>query len=712
MSKGLLLGIVAGAVVMQAWAPRPAHAAVENVTLAARQEIVSFPSSYDGTQIVGVWATPSLQAQVVDGRGSVPVVILLHGYTSLFQTGHRPIDFNQGTTSETDCDFRFSLSSAGQLALKSYYQDLIDFFVARGVAVFAPDSFSGRCVLDFRARTPPGDALAHPYRRAGDAYASLQYLATTHRYVDSHRVAVVGVSHGGSAAMLAVSAVDRMTRAPFAPSGYSNPSYGYEPPPASRADWRFAAAVGVGAATGFNGYLGSNKISVASAFSQAAGLYGTYAPLMLLCGRFDTGCYEPSTATTYGKFDSLLQKAAATTPEVDVDYEIFQNAGSDYLISTNDADYAGNAAARQATYEYLESWLLPRIAGASTTGNAIEHVPLPAGQHVVSFISDYDGAEILGVLAVPQKDAVTVNGRRTQPAVILLHGSGGLFRESPLDYHVGDPAEDTPSNCYPVFSPADYDAFELKSVYQTMVDHLVARGVIVFLPDSFSGRCLRSFQDKDPPEDAYAHPFKRAQDAYAALDYLLDGSIVDHVVGDVGVAGYSHGGSGALLAVADVEAMTTCPFAPRDYTAPKWGYEPPPTPTVSRHFTAGVNFYGGMGFYGYLGTNRVDRGREAEQAAGLYGNYAPLLMVGGSEDDIYYEPDDPADDEYAKFTSFLLKAQYTTPDVPLVAHVFQGAGHRILEPSVDATYPANTAARKRIYGLLATWFLPRLQFLK
>lgn len=697
--------------VVQPWVPREAHAAVENVTLLARQEIVSFPSGYDGTEIVGVWATPSLQVEVVDGRGSVPVVILMHGYTSLFQTGHRPIDFNQGTTSESDCDFRFSLLDSGQLLLKSYYQDLIDFFVARGVAVFAPDSFSGRCVLDFRSRTPPGDVLAHPYRRAGDAYASLQHLATTYSYVDSHRVAVVGISHGGSAAMLAVADTDRMTRAPFAPVGYADPSHGYEPPPARRTDWRFAAAVGVGAATGFHGYLGSNRIPVAGALTEAAGLYGNYAPLMLLCGRFDTACYEPSTATTYGKFDSLLRKAEATAPEVGVDHEIFEDAGSDYVIPTNDADHAGNAAARQDTYQYLENWLIPRIAGTIATGNAIAHVPLAAGQHVVSFVSDYDGTEILGVLAVPQKSAVTVNGRRTQAAVILLHGSGGLFRESPLEYHTGDPAEDVPSNCYPVFSPADYDELELKSVYQTMVDFLLERGFIVFLPDSFSGRCLRSFQDKDPPGDVYAHPFKRAQDAYAALDYLRDGSVVDHVVGEVGIAGYSHGGTSAILAVADVPAMTTCPFAPRDYTAPKWGYEPPPTATATRRFAAGANFYGGMGVYGYLGTNSIDRGEEAAQAAGLYGNYAPLLMVGGSEDSIYYEPDDPDDDEYAKFTSFLLKAAHTTPEVPLAAHVFDGAGHRILEPSQDASYPANAAARKRIYGLLDTWFLPRLQFL-
>jgi dienelactone hydrolase len=292
---------------MMAVAPSPAAATVEIVPLSGSQQIVAFPSAYDGTEIIGVWATPAGQAQIVDHRGNLPVVILMHGYTSLFETGARPIDFNGGVTDEDDCDFRFDLADAGQLDVKSYYQDIIDFFVARGVAVFAPDSFSGRCLLDFRSRTPPGDVLAHAFKRAGDAYASLQYLNTTYRYVDSHRVAVVGVSYGGSAAILSVADVAGMTQAPFAPASYTDPSHGYQPPPRHQSEWRFAAAVSIGGATGYHGYLGTNAVTIGNEAAEATGLYGNYAPLLLLCGSNDTACYEPDTATTYGKFGSLLQ---------------------------------------------------------------------------------------------------------------------------------------------------------------------------------------------------------------------------------------------------------------------------------------------------------------------------------------------------------------------------------------------------------------------
>jgi dienelactone hydrolase len=711
MSRGLLVGFVTSAIAIGMW-PANAGAVVETITLPGRQEIVAFPSTYDGTDIVGVWATPSIQAQIVDGRGNVPVVILMHGYTSLFETGYRPIDFNQGTTDENDCDFRFDLANASQLRLKSYYQDIITFFVQRGVAVFAPDGFSGRCILDFRSRTPPSDQRAHAFKRAGDAYASLQHLNTTYRYVDSHRVALVGISYGGSGALLSVADVAAMTRAPFAPTGYADPSYGYGPPPAHAPAWRFAAAVSVGGATGFHGYLGTNAVTIGNEAAEAAGLYGNYAPLLLLCGRHDTACYEPNTATTYGKFDSLLHKAANTTPAVGVTHQIYSDAGSDYMIPSNDADYPGNAAARQDTFRYLEQWLIPRIAGTTSTGNAITHVPLPAGQRVVSFVSGYDGTEILGVLAVPDRNAALVNGRRTQPVVILLHGSSGLFRDSPLKYNRGNPKEAKPGNCYPVFSPQDYGKLQIKSYFQTMVDYLLARGVIVFMPDSFSGRCLTSFSDMTPPNDVYAHPFKRAHDAYEAMDYLRNASEVRTVIADIGVAGTSHGGSTAMLALADVAQMTTCPFAPPGYTDPKWGYERPPTPTATRRFAAGVNLYGGMGLYGYLGTINIDRGKEQQQAAGLYGNYAPLLMAGGDKDTIYYQPDSFSTTEWGKLTSFLFKAKHTPPDVELQAQVFPGAGHGIMDPNQDADYPANTAARRRIYGLLGSWFVPKLSFLK
>lgn len=702
---------VAFCAVMACTAMGQARAGTELIDLDATQEIIEFRSRYDGTSLVGVWATPDVDAQIIDDRGTLPAVILIHGYTSLFRTGHRPIDYNQGTTSEEDCDFVLDPADYTSFQVKSHYQDMIDFLVARGIAVLALDSFSGRCVESFTNRPAPEEVRAHSFKLAGDAYASLQHLNLTYPYVNSHRVAVVGVSYGGSAAILSVADVERMTTSPFAPAGYSDPSYGYEPPPTPAPDWRFAAAVSIGGGTGFDGYLGTNSVALGQEAEQATGLYGNHAPLLLLCGRHDSVCYEENGSSTYGKFDSLLLKAAHTTPEIPVDHVLYEDAGANYMIPTNDHKHPGNAAARAASFQQLETWLIPRIAADDGSGNTITRVPLPAGESIVSFTSAYDGIEILALMAVPSGNAVMVNGRSTHPAVVLLHGSGGLFMDSPLDFHRGDPDDAVPGNCQPVFHPDDYDQLQVGATYRQMIDFLVARGITVIMPDSFSGRCLEKFKDKRPPNDVYAHPYKRAHDAYETLRYLQESSNIAGVLGSVGVAGYSHGGTASLLALSDVDRMTTCPFAPKDYQDPSYGYEPPPTPTAQRRFRAGVNFYGGMGVYGYLGTNSVDHGKEEEQATGLYGNYAPLLMAGGAHDSIYYQADDPGDDEYGKLTSFLFKAAYTTPEVPVVAYVFENAGHQILNPSKDDDYPANAEARARIYKLVDIWFLPRLTFL-
>ena len=699
MTMAALIGVVPGV----------GSAATEEITLLAETRIVQFHSSYDGTEIVGVLATPALSAQIVDNRGTVPAVVLLHGYTSPFRTGHRPIDFNRGVTDEDACDFELDEADYQELELKSYYRDLVDYFTDRGVVVFMPDSFSGRCISSFLGRQAPDDTNAHAFKRAGDAYAALHYLVTEHRYISSRRVGVAGLWHGGSAALLAVADVEQMTRAPFAPTAFTEPSYGYRAPPSPHLTWRFAAALNINGGTGYNGYLGTNDVTIGDEISQAEGLYSNYAPVLILCGRDNSTCYEDNGATEYGKLDSLVQKALVTAPEVEFSAEVFADAGSEYMIASRDDEHVGNAQARVLSLARIDAWFLPKLNQPGLLGHTVVESLLPAGRSIVSFHSDYDGVEVLGMLAVPDGEAHTIDGRVSLPAIVLMHGSSGLWKQSPLDYHSGAPGADTPNNCAPVFSSDDYDQFEIKSSYSKIVDFFVERGVVVFMPDSFSGRCLESFKNKKPPNDVYAHPFTRAQDAYESLRYLRNLSPVSLWLSRVGVGGISHGGSSAILAVADVERMDTCPYAPRDYRDAEDGYEPLRAPSESLHFAAAVNFYGGMGFYGYLGTNSADHD-DVDQARGLYGNYAPLLMVGGDDDSIYYVPDDPSDDEYEKFTSFLLKADLTTPEVPVAGHVFPDAGHSIMDPGRDDDYPANVAARAAIYRLLASELLPTLQF--
>ena len=680
---------------------RSAHA---QVPLAApAQEVIDFVSPYDGTRIVGVWATPALQSDGLGGTVPVPAAILMHGYTGPFRSSASPLD-------PESCELRLDEDEREDLVLKSYYQEMADFLVARGVAVFVPDSFSGRCLEDFLGRSPPDDTSAHAAHRAGDAYASLQHLVGAYSYVDRNAVAAIGLWHGGAAALLAVADVERMDRAPFAASGYPSPGAGYVAPPSSTGDWRFAAAVSINPGTAMYGYLGDSSIEIADEQAQAEGLYGSYAPTLLLCGRDYGSCYEPNSASEYGKFDSLVVKAQYTTPEVAFDSQVFDDADGGFMASSNDDDATGNAAARAQTYAAFESWLLPRIQPAMVPESQLARVSLPAGRHIVSFTSGYDGIDILGALFVPEGEALVVEGRGTRAAVVLLHGSGGMFRDSPLAFHDGPANLLQPGTCAPAIPSSAYDELEVKLSYQEMVEFFLDRGVIVFLPDSFTGRCLEEFRGMQPPNDVYAHPFQRAHDAVEALRYLREDSPVAGLIGRAGVAGYSHGGSSALLAVADLDSMTEAPYAPSAYTDPSYGYGPPPGPVAGLEFTLGVNFYGGVGLYGYLGTNSVSRD-DIDEAFGLYGSYAPLFMFGGDQDSIYYEEDDEDDDEYGKFSSFLLKAALTRPDMPVEAQVYAGAEHQILNPYEDDDAPGNADARALIYRSLASRVIPMLQFL-
>ncbi len=71
--------------------------------------------------------------------------------------------------------------------------------VARGYVVVMPDGFSTRALPGGICTVPLSERRANvsPDRRAGDAHAALAY-ARALPYVDGHRVAIMGGSHGGS----------------------------------------------------------------------------------------------------------------------------------------------------------------------------------------------------------------------------------------------------------------------------------------------------------------------------------------------------------------------------------------------------------------------------------------------------------------------------------------------------------------------------------
>jgi dienelactone hydrolase len=109
------------------------------------------------------------------------------------------------------------------------------------------------------------------------------------------------------------------------------------------------------------------------------------------------------------------------------------------------------------------------------------------------------------------------------PAIIALHGCGGLFNRKG----------------------------ELSARHQDWLDRLVDAGFVVLFPDSLGSRGLTSQCETRKREVTAA---LRAQDAVGAADWLARQAFVDR--NRIGLLGWSHGGSTALRAVWRVRPQT------------------------------------------------------------------------------------------------------------------------------------------------------------
>lgn len=275
------------------------------------------------------------------------------------------------------------------------------------------------------------------------------------------------------------------------------------------------------------------------------------------------------------------------------------------------------------------------------------------------------------------------SGKAPFPAVVVLHGGGGLW------------------------SYDDVDSGIMTLQYRRWSRLLTAEGYAVLFVDSFTPRGIEgSFLGKRPSadekkDDSLCSPaYVRPNDSIRALKYLESRDDVD--ASKVGLLGFSHGGSAALAAVMD-------PSIEKD----EWTVQykdsngkttlkkvPPPFAPGELRYKAIVAYYPGCGFFGYFGD--ID-----EAQANEYMPYAPTLILFGRDDSLFTG----GSPENLVNKSALQSESLNLPKNPLSIQIFHEAGHSFDNEGIAPSEvwgtreePSEKAADRR--GLQSTlrWF--------
>ncbi|MCX4244256.1 dienelactone hydrolase family protein [Paraliomyxa miuraensis] len=143
---------------------------------------------------------------------------------------------------------------------------------------------------------------------------------------------------------------------------------------------------------------------------------------------------------------------------------------------------------------------------------------LDAPVDLVEFDNDR-GESLLGVLVGPE----SLPPPEPMPAVVILHGSGGLFS--------------TPDR--------DDELLEVSPQYADWAAMLSPRGHVVMLPSSFYSRGYFEWDDHPRDVDELERMIMRTYDAYGALRFLCEQPFVD--CERVALLGFSNGGSVTLM---------------------------------------------------------------------------------------------------------------------------------------------------------------------
>lgn len=261
------------------------------------------------------------------------------------------------------------------------------------------------------------------------------------------------------------------------------------------------------------------------------------------------------------------------------------------------------------------------------------------------------------------------------PAVVVQHGSGGLW------------------------SSSDLTNTQLATQFNIWIDSFRVNKIAALFVDSYSARGVKDFHDKAPPENIFlAAEFIRPRDAYAGLSYLRTLSRIKS--NKIALLGFSHGGTSVLSTMVDAQAVSkpTWSLISGGVTYTNGVLAPAQRPAEGG-FVAAVSYYPGAAMFSYYG-------RPGTPSNGKYIPYAPIMIHAAGKDPLYTNLYSNSDNNtnISAYDGLILKAQQSNLSAPMSLHVYANAAHSFdgsTGTSDDAT--ANLLAKKRTLDFLKTY---------
>ncbi|WP_428263756.1 dienelactone hydrolase family protein [Haliangium sp.] len=285
--------------------------------------------------------------------------------------------------------------------------------------------------------------------------------------------------------------------------------------------------------------------------------------------------------------------------------------------------------------------------GGGGGGNGDPAVRLP--------VPDIDGIDVQEVvfdnrLGDPIQAAYLVPDRsKPMPAVIVLHGAGGLYDE-----------------------PSGNDEHEFGPQFEEWAGLLYQEGYAVIMPASFFSRGFYEWNDAPDNLDTEDRLVYRVYDAYAALDFACRQPEID--CDRVAVMGFSNGGSASTLVMherlREVERMgDLAADGPR--------------------FALSIPYYPGCGWKGWISLN-LDEPDE------FYFPYGPVYMHHAADDSLV------DDCERRLEQTEMLTNMRNESENPFHMHIYDSVDHGFdSSPNDSREESARDDARVRTLELLA-----------